>query len=81
VHCTHAQVSSLHGRLHAHGCPAVFQSLCDQCIDCHSFDMRTFGKSETRNKERGKISNFQHLINDFLGLLDKMQKGVDTLLS
>ena len=54
---------------------AVSTGLVEQGIDCHSFDARSFGQSETNNAERGKIENFEHLVNDYLAFIDKIEQG------
>lgn len=59
---------------------AVFPGLVQQGIDCHSYDARSFGRSETNNAERGKIENFEHLVIDYLAFIDKIEQGDSSVL-
>ena len=54
---------------------AVFQAMCKKSIDCHSFDMRTFGKSQPDRRHMAKIDRFTDLVDDLLAFCSKV-KGV-----
>lgn len=40
--------------------------MCEKGIDCHSFDMRTFGKSQPDRRHMAKIDRFTDLVDDLL---------------
>lgn len=50
--------------------------MADKGIDCHSFDMPSFGKSELDPEKRGKIDHIDHLVNDLLAFADQVKKGM-----
>jgi hypothetical protein len=50
--------------------------MADKGIDCHSFDMPSFGKSELDPEKRGKIDHFDHLVNVLLSFADQVKKGM-----
>jgi alpha-beta hydrolase superfamily lysophospholipase len=54
---------------------AVFQTLCSKGIDCHSFDMRSFGRSEPDRAQMGKIHHFDTLVDDLLDFVAQVKGG------
>ena len=59
---------------------AVFETLNSRGMDCHSYDMRSYGKSEPDAKQRGKITDFERLVNDFVAFCKLVQQG-ETMLA
>lgn len=57
-------------------CAAVFKSMVDRGIDCHSYDMRSHGKSELNLADRGKIPSITAVVNDMIAFADKVKAGM-----
>ena len=58
---------------------AVFTWLTENGVDCHSFDMRSFGKSDTDVQSRGKIATFDQPVGDYMAFCDRVQAGAHAM--
>lgn len=58
---------------------AVFTYFNERGIDCHAYDMRTFGQSEPDDKKRGMILSYEESIADLVAFAKHVKGKISPL--